>query len=77
MAAVRATRTAIFGTLQLAALEDGVLPIPSNFSVAIEIGASDRDTLDAELLRTNREYFVRATRRQVRARALALARLDG
>ena len=39
MAAVRATRTAIFGTLQLAALEDGVLPIPSNFSVAIEIGA--------------------------------------
>ena len=74
MAAVRATRTAIFGTLQLAALEDGVLPIPSNLSVAIEIGASDRDTLDAELLRTNREYFVLALEPLVDKYARGLSR---
>ena len=74
MAAVRATRTAIFGTLQLAALEDGVLPIPSNLSVAIEIGASDRDTLDAELLRTHREYFVLALEPLVDKYARGLSR---
>ena len=74
MAAVRATRTAIFGTLQLAALEDGVLPIPSNFSVAIEIGASDRNTLDAELLSTNREYFVLALEPLVDKYARGLSR---
>ena len=39
---IRATSTGLFGTLQLATLVDGVLPIPPNLSVAIEIGASDR-----------------------------------
>ena len=47
-AQVVATRTGLFGRLQLATLENGVLPIPANLSIALEIGASDRDTLDVD-----------------------------
>ena len=54
---IRATSTGLFGTLQLATLVDGVLPIPPNLSVAIEIGASDRDTLDTELLASSANWF--------------------
>ena len=56
-AQVVATRTGLLGRLQLATLENGVLPIPANLSIALEIGASDRDTLDVELLNTNQNWF--------------------
>ena len=47
---VRSTATALHANLQVARLSDGLLPIPDSLPrVVIEIGASDRDTLDSWL----------------------------
>ena len=71
---IRATSTGLFGTLQLATLVDGVLPIPPNLSVAIEIGASDRDTLDTELLASSANWFAVSLEPLVDKYARGLAR---
>ena len=47
---VSSTATALHANLQVARLSDGLLPIPDSLPrVVIEIGASDRDTLDSWL----------------------------
>ena len=49
--AVEATADGLFARIQLATLSNGLFHIPQNTSgIAIEIGTSDRDTLDVMLL---------------------------
>ena len=43
------TRTGAFARIHVATLVDGMLPIPSNLSVAVEIGMSDGGTLATEV----------------------------
>jgi FkbM family methyltransferase len=47
---ISATDSGIYANLHLAQLRNGVLPIPPSIEkIVVEIGASDRDTLDAQL----------------------------
>ena len=55
---VQARSNGLFATVQIAQLPNGRLEIPPNMTLAIEIGTSDRDTLDAELLRRNKNWFL-------------------
>ena len=48
----------LFATVQVAQLPNGRLAIPPNMTLAIEIGTSDRDTLDTELLPRNHKWFL-------------------
>lgn len=55
---VRATADGLYAAVQIATLVNGTLPIPPNLSLAIEIGTSDRDTLDVELLPYAHDWFL-------------------
>lgn len=49
-AAVKATAQGLFAVMQVATFANETLTIPPNMSLVIEIGTSDRNTLDVELL---------------------------
>ena len=61
VAALEVTEDGIFARIHVAALKDGRLIIPANLSVLLEIGVSDRSTLDQQLLEKGKEaskYFL-------------------
>ena len=55
---VQARSDGLFATVQIAQLPNGRLVIPPNMTLAIEIGTSDRNTLDTELLPKNKNWFL-------------------
>ena len=57
-APVQARSDGLFATVQVAQLPNGRLTIPPNKTLAIEIGTSDRNTLDTELLPGRRDWFL-------------------
>lgn len=71
---VETTARGMFTRVQVVTLEDGLLPIPHNFSVAIEVGVSDRDTLDNELLPARADLFLVSLEPLVDKYARGLAR---
>ena len=80
MPAIEVTRAGVFARVQVAAFtKQGLLPIPANLSVVIEVGVSDRDTLDQELLGHYDNYFLVSMEPVVDkyARGLARNRLGG
>ena len=57
---VEATETGLFARIQLAPLVRGHLDIPHDKRIVLEIGASDRDTLDQWLPRWNDSFLLTA-----------------
>lgn len=55
---IEATESKLFARVQIANLERGMLPIPQNLSVVIEIGVSDEATIAMELLDRAPNYYV-------------------
>lgn len=75
MSIVEATADALFARVQIATLQHGRLPIPHNHSrIALEIGVSDRDTMDVELLPKWRDLFLVSAEPLVDKYARGLAR---
>uniref|UniRef100_A0A7S0JIX5 Methyltransferase FkbM domain-containing protein n=1 Tax=Calcidiscus leptoporus TaxID=127549 RepID=A0A7S0JIX5_9EUKA len=72
--AVEASDDGLFARVEIAPLKNGLLPIPANMSVAIEIGTSDRDTLDRELLPYDNNLFLVSAEPLIDKYARGLAR---
>jgi hypothetical protein len=71
---IEVTSSAIFARLQVLHLHEHTIPIQPNRSVVIEIGASDRDTMDVEFLPHSKSSFLITCEPVVDKYARALAR---
>ena len=71
---IEVTSSAIFARLQVLHLHEHTIPIQPNRSVVIEIGASDRNTMDVEFLPHSKSSFLITCEPVVDKYARALAR---
>lgn len=54
---IEITDDALYARMHVSTLHNGRLPLPGNVSVVVEIGASDRNTMDVEFLQSAPQSF--------------------